>query len=334
MKPQLERELQAILKKHNWKSARGNGPASFETQAKRAEVLYGGFNILYNVLKFKIESIFNYREYHMKQLAYYWEKNGIKDIQTRISIFRVFANLWLGKHGMIRESERYVRDPASVRRRCATTEDKTWTGKGVDVISTIKRVAEIDPRVAVVLELMYAFGLRIKEALLLHPHMADKKLVLAITRGAKGGRNRVTEIQTDVQQDVLERAKTFAHKKTSSMIPDGKGFNFYRKRVYRVCNKVGIQKKLGVVPHGLRHEWANAKFEEITQAKSPIKGGKPGEVSAEQDKYARHDIAESLGHSRPNISSAYLGAACREATTDIQTRLPSREGDTDTKTDE
>lgn len=331
MKPKLERELQAVLKEHNWKSARGNGPASFETQAKRAEVLYSGFKILYSVLKFKIESIFNFREYHLKQLAQYWEEKGIKDIQTRISVFRVFANLWLGKHGMIRESERYVRNPASVRRRCATTEDKTWTGKGVDVVATINRVAEIDARVAIVLELMYAFGLRIKEALLLCPHLADKKSVLDISRGAKGGRNRVTEILADVQLDVLERAKTFAHKKTSSMIPDGQGFNSYRKRVYRVCNKVGIQKKLGVVPHGLRHEWANAKYEEITKKKSPIKGGKHGEVSAEQDKYARHDIAESLGHARPTISSAYLGGASRKPTTNTQTCIPSSNTDTEAK---
>ena len=311
MKPKLERELQTILKQHNWKSARGNGRASFETQAKRAEVLYSGFETLYSVLNYKIESIFNFREHHMKQLAHYWEENGIKDIQTRISTFRVFCHIWLGKPGMIRESERYVRNPDSVRRRCATNVDKSWSGQGIDPLALIAKVAAINPRVAIILELMFAFGLRVKEALLLRPYLADKAELLAISRGAKGGRQRVTEILSVVQRDVLERTKAFAEKKTSSMIPADRTFNSYRKYFYRVCNRAGIGRKFGIVPHGLRHEYANKKYEEITGDRSPIKGGKLGTVDPGLDDYARADIAEHLGHSRRNIVSAYLGASNR-----------------------
>ncbi len=308
MKPRLERELQKILKEENWKSARGNGRASFETQHKRAEILYGGINTLCGTLKCKIESIRNFREHHLKRLGHYWEEKGIKDLQTRISIFRVFANLWLRKRGMIRESERYVRNPGSVRRRCATKKDKTWTGQGVDVLSTIRHVAEIDARVAIVLEIMYAYGCRVKEALLLRPHLADKKELLAVTRGAKGGKHRITEIIVAVQRDVLERAKKFAENKNSSMIPSDRKYNSYRKHVYRVCNRAGIGRKFGFVPHGLRHEYANQKYQEITGTKSPIKGGKMGAVDPVLDDYARTDIAENLGHSRKRIASAYLGA--------------------------
>lgn len=326
MKPKLERELQKILRQHNGKSARGNGPASYETQAKRAEILYGGFKTLYSTLNCKIESIFNFREHHMKQLGFYWEGQGIKDIQTRISVFRVFANLWLGKRGMIRESERYVRDPKSVQRRCATATDKTWTALGVDPLELIRRVAELDPRVAMLLELMLAFGLRVKEAMLLRPHLADKKNYLDVSRGAKGGKHRTNEIEKAVQRDTLNRAKTFVRKETSSMIPDGRTFASFRKYFYRICNKAGIGRncKFKVVPHGLRHEWANAKYKEITGVNSPIKGDDSGNVDKERDEFARIEIAEDLGHSRPAISSAYLGGTVAHSGDTQRATIPER----------
>jgi integrase len=59
------------------------------------------------------------------------------------------------------------------------------------------------------MELQRAFGLRMKEAALLKPNMADKEHYLAVNWGTKGGRDRVVPIQNDYQRDVLMRAKLF-----------------------------------------------------------------------------------------------------------------------------
>lgn len=308
MNPKFQRKLSEIIRRNNLRSAYKNGPASYETQQKRADILYGGFRALLSVLDCRIESPEQFREYHLKKLGHYWEHKGIKDIQTRISVFRVFANVWLGKRGMIRGSERYVCNPQVVRRRCVTTVDKTWSGQDINVMEKIRGVAAIDARVAMVLELMYAFGLRLKEAMLLRPHLALKQGILDVNRGTKGGKHRVTEKLAVVQHDVITTARAFARTRLSSMIPDERSFVSYRKHIYRVCNQAQIGRRFGLVPHGLRHEYANEKYTEITAYKSPIKGGLPGEVELELDLYARTDIAADLGHCRPRISGAYLGA--------------------------
>ena len=69
------------------------------------------------------------------------------------------------------------------------------------------------------LELQRAFGLRMKEAALLKPHVADKENYLAVNWGTKGGRDRVVPIQNDYQRDVLARAKAMLENPNSSMIP-------------------------------------------------------------------------------------------------------------------
>lgn len=324
MSPKFKQKLDEIIRRNNLKSAYKNGAASYETQHKRAEILYGGFKALVGVLGCRIESPEQFREFHIKKLGFFWEKQGIKDIQTRISVFRVFGNVWLGKRQMIRESERYVLNPQIVRRRCVTTEDKTWSGKSIKVIEKLHEVATIDPRVAIILELMYAFGLRLKEAMLLRPHLADKSGLLDVTRGTKGGKHRITEKLTIVRADVIKTAKTFALSRLSSLIPDDRTFESYRKHVYRVCNQAQIGRRFGLVPHGLRHEYANQKYTEITSGRSPIKGALPGEVDADLDLYARTDIAEDLGHCRPRISGAYLGAVLRPTLDRKKNTLPQQ----------
>lgn len=303
------KDLMAILKKENWKKARGNGAASFETQNKRKEILRSGFRLLWN-LGYKIKSPKSFREHHMKVLAQEWEKQGIKDIQTRISVFRVFSK-WIGKEGMIRESKRYVANPKTVRRSYVAKQGLTWLKNNIDVRQKLEEVGTISPLVEIILEVMWIFGLRVKEAMLLRPHMADRGAYLDVNRGTKNGRPRIADIDSDEKRNVIDSAKTFAIGKTSSLIPDGQSFNTYRKYFYRVCNKAEIGRKYGIVPHGLRHEFANKKYESIVGTKSPVNGG--GIVARKDDDFARLEIAEDLGHSRKSVTSCYLGCARNQA---------------------
>lgn len=63
--------------------------------------------------------------------------------------------------------------------------------------------------------------------------------------------------------------------------------------------------------HGLRHAYAQRRYEELTGRKAPVRGGTPTKalegVLKEQDRQARLQIASELGHSRTAISNTYLG---------------------------
>ena len=59
--------------------------------------------------------------------------------------------------------------------------------------------------------------------------------------------------------------------------------------------------------YGLRHEYANNKYEQLTGQPSPVRSGDNGQVDRDLDRAARLDIAEDLGHSREEITRAYIG---------------------------
>ena len=63
--------------------------------------------------------------------------------------------------------------------------------------------------------------------------------------------------------------------------------------------------------HGLRHAYAQGRYEELTGWKSSIAGG-PSSKSLtrekrDQDHQARHIISRELGHERRQVVSIYLG---------------------------
>ena len=63
--------------------------------------------------------------------------------------------------------------------------------------------------------------------------------------------------------------------------------------------------------HGLRHRYAQTRYEEITGWKSPAAGG-PRQRSLTGarrriDAGARRTVAEELGHGRTRVAGVYLG---------------------------
>ncbi len=63
--------------------------------------------------------------------------------------------------------------------------------------------------------------------------------------------------------------------------------------------------------HGLRHAYAQRRFEELAGFKAPLAGGpKRQDLSADEralDKKARAVISAELGHEREQITVTYLG---------------------------
>jgi integrase len=61
---------------------------------------------------------------------------------------------------------------------------------------------------------------------------------------------------------------------------------------------------LGVTAHGLRHQHANDRYEELSGEPSPVRGGAG---AGDADGAARMAVSSELGHGRIEITDAYLG---------------------------
>jgi integrase len=292
-----------VLKAHN--GARHDGAvASFATQDKRADVLYAGFNRLHK-LKFRMETVMSLRGKHIEVLVKDWHARGLSasTLQNNLSIFRTFAE-WIGEAGMVRGIDHYLGSGTAARSSIAR-QDKTWSGHGIDVGVKIEQVRQQDERVAVQLQLQLAFGLRAREAMQLRPHLADRGTYLSVTHGTKGGRDRVEPIRTPEQRAILELAKTFCATPSSSTSDPQRKLSQWKNHYYHVVRSCGITRKDGITSHGLRHQFANERYRQLTGSDSPVRGG--AAVSRETDQVARQVIAEDLGHSRERVTTHYLG---------------------------
>jgi len=308
-------ELKKLIRENNRRRANGNGPTSYETQARRAEILHQGFRTLW-VLGCRLPSPWGFRERHMHKLGRYWESQAYRDIQNRFSTFRTFGNDWLNRPGMIKASELYVDNPESVKRKYVTNVDRSWTGNGVDIETKIAEIACHDYRASVVLELCHVFGMRIAESLKFRPHESAREPDrIHLTRGTKNGRPREVFYDEDpigaLQRAVIQKAMELCAE-FESMIPTGVPFVTYRRRMYYILERYGLTKAiLGVTTHGLRHEYAVAYFERHTGTQAPVRDVestvRPGDFAK-----VRTTLSENLGHSRLSITGAYLGNRTRQ----------------------
>ncbi|MGH8605179.1 MAG: integrase, partial [Gammaproteobacteria bacterium] len=81
-----------------------------------------------------------------------------------------------------------------------------------------------------------------------------------------------------------------------------------RRRVYEAqTRKAGLSKM-----HGLRHEYAQRRYAELTGWEAPVRGGPSSrDLNEEQkriDREARLIISHELGHERIQVTAIYCGA--------------------------
>lgn len=303
--------LDGLLEKHGQMSYDGAKRISFGTTRSRSAILHQGFEYLATV-DMCPRKPHNFKPKHMAKLVQHWEEQGLAaaTLQLRFSVFSTFCT-WIGKAGMLGEITQYLKNPDAAKRSYVATEDKSWSTKGVDILQKIAEVEAVDPRVAIHLKLEHAFGLRLQESVSLHPKEADHGTCLFVGWGTKGGRDRIVRIETDYQRQVIEKAKRYANNSTGSLIPDTFKRRSWIRYVYRVYGKCGIGRKHGIVPHGLRHQYANDMYQYLTGQDSPVRCGRAA-IDKQVDNNARLVVAEHLGHSRKQISGAYLGGILRK----------------------
>ncbi len=153
--------------------------------------------------------------------------------------------------------------------------------------------------------LQAAFGLRREEAMKFIPKEAIRKDCLKLKGSwTKGGRPRTVPIVSQHQRVVLAAVSQVAM--DGSLIPEERSYAQHMRIYERQVHKAGIARA-----HGLRHKYAQARYEKLTGMKCPINGGPERSLMSDEqyelDRQARQRISKELGHNRIEITDVYLG---------------------------
>ena len=233
---------------------------------------------------------------HVETLLQRWQAEGLSagTLKNRMAHLRWWAEK-VGKAGILPADNTKLGIP---ERRYVTNESKA---KELD--DRLDRIT--DPQVRVSLRLQAAFGLRREESIKFQPRYADRSDHIAIKGSwAKGGRDRTVPITTPEQRAVLDEVHRLAG--LGSLIPSHKTY-IQQRHVYDGQCKAACLSNM----HGLRHRYAQMRYEVLTGWKAPAAGG-PGkaQLSSSQrmsDQHARQQISHELGHERLKVTSIYLG---------------------------
>jgi len=162
-----------------------------------------------------------------------------------------------------------------------------------------------DEHVRMSLRLQAAFGLRREEAIKFQPGYADQgDHIMLKGSWTKGGRERSIPMTTTEQREVLQAAHRLAG--VGSLIPADKRYIDQRHIYDGQCKTAGLSHM-----HGLRHQYAQKRYEALTGWKAPAAGGPSSKtltpIQREKDAQARQIISRELGHERTQITAVYLG---------------------------
>ena len=235
---------------------------------------------------------------HIEALVSHWQAKdlSIGTIKNRMSALRWWAEK-IDKQSVVARSNKDYGIPD----RCYVAR----TSKAKEV--TQEQLGRIkDEYVRMSLELQRAFGLRREEAMKFTPSYADQGNHIRLKGSwTKGGRPRTVPVRTKGQREVLDRARVLAG--SASLIPSHRSYVQHLWVYESSTNRVGLSKL-----HGLRHVYAQERYEELTGWKCPATGG-PNRKSLnqeqrEQDREARLIISSELGHGREEITNVYCGS--------------------------
>ena len=273
-----------------------NRDGSYSTQANRARMLNQIANQLQE-MGYRRMTTRSLKPKHVDALVKRWLGEGMAagTIKNRMNCLRWWAAK-VDRRNVIARSNEFYGIPD---RQFVSNESKAVV---VDspALSSIQ-----DDFVRMSLELQRAFGLRREEAIKFMPGFADQGDHIRLKASwTKGGKSRVVPILRQNQRTVLDRAHRLAG--NGSLIPSQKSYIQQLRAYERHTTQAGLSKL-----HGLRHAYAQARFEQLTGWACPAAGGPTAaSLSADQrkqDLQARLIISRELGHAREQISAVYLG---------------------------
>jgi integrase len=272
-----------------------NRDGSHATQADRLRILTLASRQL-REMGFRRMRATSFNGKHVEGLLERWRAEGLSagTLKNRLAVLRWWAEK-IGKAGMIPLDNAELVIP---KREFVTNESKAQ-----HLGNCLDRVSDVYVRMS--LALQQAFGLRREESIKFQPHYADRgdRIVL---KGSwtKGGRSRVVPITTAEQRALLDAAHRIAG--AGSLVPAHKTYIQQRHTYDGQCKAAGLSHM-----HGLRHHYAQTRYEALTGWKAPAAGGPTAQVlTPEQrlkDAIARQTISHELGHDRAQITAVYLG---------------------------
>ncbi len=309
----FKNELQRIFDQNNgYRAVRKKGVCSTHTQYDRALIIRMAFAQLWD-MGVRLPSPRSLGNRHVFMLMQRWDQEGVtvKVLQTRISNLRTFAR-WIGKDGMVKDARDYL-PGKDLTRRAAAKVNRAWEANGVIPQDVIAQARALDERLALILSIERAFGLRMKEAIEMRPAycLAESGKCLEIYEGTKGGRLRRVDIDSDYKREVLEWARRLAATGRDGRIrwPNRTWKQARNHYYYLVRTKLGISlKDLGVTSHGLRHGYAQEKYEDLTGLPPPISGVDPKRVDPDAHRDASIQVSRDLGHGRTQVTASYYGS--------------------------
>ena len=233
---------------------------------------------------------------HVDALRERWQAEGLSagTLKNRFAHLRWWAEK-VGKAGIIPADNTQLGIP---ERRFVTNEDKSC-----QLGARLERIT--DPHIRASLKLQEVFGLRREESIKFQPSYADRiSHVLLKGSWTKGGRPRVIPITSPEQYSALQEAHRVAG--AGSLIPPHKTYIQHRHTYDGQCQAAGLSRM-----HGLRHLFAQTRYEDLTGWKAPAAGGPAhsmlNHVQRLLDFNVRQTISRELGHERVEITAVYLG---------------------------
>ena len=237
------------------------------------------------------------RRKHVVALVREWKRQGrsIGTMKNRTAHIRWWAKR-IDRPGVVPPNGAL----GIANREYVTNEDKSV------VLDPEKLALVTDPHVAVALRLEAAFGLRREEAIKFTPSRDDRgDRVRPKGSTTKGGRPREVPVRNEAQRRLLDEARNLVG--SGALIPPDRNYRQQLKVYESQTREAGLYRM-----HGLRHRYAQTRYEDLTGWKPPAAGG-PSQRSLTGarrriDTAARRTIAEELGHSRSGVVGVYCGA--------------------------
>lgn len=279
-----------------------NKEGSYATHINRLDRLSQAMRTLNKELGYRqLKNVRDLKGRHVTKLVNHWKEKGLSSgtIKNRMADLR-----WLS---------RKIENPRIIHRdnKSYGIEDRKYVDNHKNIAKSLDRsdLSRVsNPYIKMSLRLQEAFGLRREEAIKIQVNKADKGDKLKLEASwTKGGREREIPVRTSEQRELLNEVKQFCKENDcKSLIPTELSYRQQLNAYEYQTASVGLNKN-----HGLRHQYAQDRYHELTGRECPKNGGKtsrqltPDERLA--DNLARLEISEELGHSREAITAVYLG---------------------------
>jgi site-specific recombinase XerC len=273
-----------------------NSDGSYATQYARERILTMIANQLHE-MGYQHMQATSLKPKHVEALIERWKAESLSagTIKNRMTELRWWAEKIAKQNVVARNNEDY----GIAKRQYVTNVSQSRE------LTTGDLGKVTDPYTHVSLRLQAAFGLRREESIKIRPQWADDgdRLVLKAS-WTKGGREREIPIRNTEQRQLLDEARQFAGR--GSLIPKTMTYADQLQRFKAQCMAAGIQHV-----HGHRHQYAQARYQELTGSACPAKGGPTSrQLTPDQkmaDRQARQTISDELGHGRIQVTAIYLG---------------------------